>query len=209
MRQVLYFIFIFTVLLMSWDIGKQDMAIAASRQTVIPDEAIRLRIIANSDAPDDQWLKRKVRDEIIEAVHPWVKSLDNLEEARTIIKQHLPELQQIVDKTIADNGFSYASPAKVELGVVPFPTKMYGQMVYPAGEYEALRVTLGEGQGQNWWCVLFPPLCFVDMSSGDAIPDPEAKIAKQQGTDGEEIVVRFFFVDMIHKIIHSLKSTIG
>ncbi len=208
MKKLLYMIFIFSVLMMSWDSGKQDIAVAAPEGNIIPDEAIRLRIIANSDAPEDQWLKREVRDNIINAVQPWVRSLDSREEAKIIINQHLSELQEIVDNTIEEHGFTYNNPTKVELGIVPFPTKMYGNMVYPAGDYEALRVTIGDGQGQNWWCVLFPPLCFVDMSSGNAVlaSETEAKFTIRESTSQEEIEVRFFLVELINKIVTSIKN---
>ena len=193
MKKWLYLFFALGILLMAWDSGKQDMAIAApSDASLIPEEAIRLRIIANSDSPEDQWLKRKVRDAVTEAVQPWVNSLEDIQEARNVIEDHLPELQKLVNQTIKESGFSYSDDAKVELGKVPFPTKMYGQMVYPAGEYEALRITLGAGEGQNWWCVLFPPLCFVDISSGDAVPN---------AVESTEPEVRFFLADLFHKIV--------
>lgn len=134
----------------------------------IPDQAIRLRILAHSDDVRDQHLKRQVRDEIIKEIETWAHRPSNIQEARNLIEQHLPVFQQISEKTIQQHGFSY--PVKVDLGTVPFPTKLYGDQVYPAGNYEALRITIGDGKGDNWWCVLFPPLCFVDMSNGDAVP---------------------------------------
>ncbi|WP_131923571.1 stage II sporulation protein R [Hazenella coriacea] len=137
----------------------------------IPDQAIRLRILAHSDDVKDQYLKRKVRDEMIKEIETWAHRPANIQEARKLIKQHLPTFQQIAEETIKQQGFSY--PVQVDFGSVPFPTKLYGDQVYPAGNYEALRITIGDGKGDNWWCVLFPPLCFVDMSNGDAIPRPD------------------------------------
>lgn len=205
MKKWLYLFFAIGVLLMAWDSGKQDMAIAApSDASLIPEEAIRLRIIANSDSPEDQWLKRKVRDVVTEAVQPWVNSLEDIDEARNVIEEHLPELQKLVNQTIEESGFSYSDNAKVELGKVPFPTKMYGQIVYPAGEYEALRITLGAGEGQNWWCVLFPPLCFVDISSGDAVPNTVESTEPSpmnEKNEQKEPQVRFFLADLFHKIV--------
>ncbi|KXG44666.1 stage II sporulation protein R [Tepidibacillus decaturensis] len=213
MKKLLYFIFIFSVLLMSWDIQKQEMAIAAPQESAtIPDQAIRLRIIANSDSPEDQWLKRKIRDEIVAQLDPYATKVKTIEEARAVIKEHLPAFQELVEKTIKDNGFSYSEPPKVELGIVPFPTKMYGQTVYPAGEYEALRITLGAGKGQNWWCVLFPPLCFVDISTGDAVDVVKnTTVDKTQQSivqlnDPEEVEVRFFLFDMLLKLFSFIKS---
>ncbi|MFV9510392.1 stage II sporulation protein R [Tepidibacillus sp. LV47] len=209
MKRVLYFIFIFSILLMSWNGQKQDVAIARNinQQTAIPDEAIRLRIIANSDSPEDQLLKQKIRDEVVAKIDPWVGSLASIEQAREIIRAHLPELQQVVDQTIQKNGFHY--PARVELGIVPFPTKMYGQIIYPAGDYEALRITIGNGQGQNWWCVLFPPLCFVDMTNGDALKADTNATVNAKNTPSkvnEEIKIKFFIFELFAKLIALISS---
>ncbi|MBL0385417.1 stage II sporulation protein R [Tumebacillus sp. ITR2] len=133
---------------------------------VIPSDAIRLRIIANSDDPADQQLKRDVRDQIIVAVADEIRGLQDHEAIRGTIAQHVEVMNEIAEGVIAKEGYSY--PVKTDYGNVPFPTKMYGDKVYPAGEYEALRIQIGEAKGQNWWCVLFPPLCFVDMANGDA-----------------------------------------
>lgn len=139
----------------------------------IPEAAIRLRILANSDQLEDQMVKRKVRDEIVKEMNSWVRKPKSIQEARLAVNTHLPRFQEIADKTVARYGYTY--PVKVDFGQVPFPTKLYGNQVYAAGNYEALRITLGKGEGGNWWCVLFPPLCFVDMSNGDAVPKQEAQ----------------------------------
>lgn len=216
MKKVLYLLFIFTILLMSWDFNKEDQALA-SANNVIPEEAIRLRIIANSDSPEDQLLKQQVRDLVTEEINKWVGSLDNIEDARKVIELHIPDIQKIVDDTIANNGYHYSEKAKVELGVVPFPTKMYGDIVYPAGDYEALRITLGEGQGDNWWCVLFPPLCFVDMSTGDAVRTTDTTNIEKSSDDGqanseqevtEDIEVKFFLVEIFSKLGSFVKGLV-
>ncbi|GGA42849.1 stage II sporulation protein R [Paenibacillus physcomitrellae] len=171
-KTAMLLIFCFMILLMSWDNQKTD---AAAVQTEIPQESIRLRILADSDNPTDQLVKRKVRDAVVAQMNSWVQTLDNpqsLEQARAVIREHLPEVERQVAATLKANGESYSY--KVEIGNVPFPAKMYGGEVYPAGNYEALRITLGSGQGQNWWCVLFPPLCFIDGSSGDALAQSQS-----------------------------------
>ncbi len=170
-----FIIFAIFVLVMSWEVQKMDAAIAGG---AIPEEAIRLRILANSDKPEDQLVKRLVRDEVVNAMNGWAVGLKTIEEARTTIDANLPELERIVNHVLQNRGFDYGF--KVELGQVEFPTKMYGNTVYPAGEYEALRITLGEAEGQNWWCVLFPPLCFVDAATGEG---------KQTDTAVKEAVV--------------------
>lgn len=179
----------FMILMMAWEGQKSDTAVA---EASIPQDSIRLRILANSDAAGDQLVKRQIRDSIVEQMNQWVSALEDpqsLEQARALIRQHLPELNALVAGELAKRGIEYAY--KVELGVVPFPTKMYGGKVYPAGEYEAVRVTLGAGKGQNWWCVLFPPLCFIDAGSGDAAAPAAAKGAKaalaDASGDGPEV----------------------
>jgi len=164
MKKVLLLGFSLFLLMMSWE-GQLTSANVLDNGP-IPQESIRLRIIANSDSAQDQWLKREVRDALIAQMNGWTEQIRTYEEAQQFIPVHLPELQEIVDKTIRDRGFSYH--AEVDFGEVPFPTKMYGNYVYPAGDYQALRVRIGEAQGQNWWCVLFPPLCFIDMTHADA-----------------------------------------
>ncbi|AEI38688.1 stage II sporulation protein R [Paenibacillus mucilaginosus] len=164
-----YLLFAFMVMMMCWESNRSNVMLvtAAAAETggeangqSIPQESIRLRILANSDAPADQWIKREVRDAIVAEMEGWVEQPKGIEEAREAVRAHLPELSEVVGSTLRKNGFDYAY--NVELGTVPFPTKMYGNEVYPAGEYEALRVSIGEAEGQNWWCVLFPPLCFID-----------------------------------------------
>ena len=133
---------------------------------VIPNEAIRLRILADSDLEKDQEIKRKVRDAVNAEITSWVENLVSLEEARNVIKEGIPELQKIAEDVVAEHGSNQT--VKTEFNKVKFPTKLYGQYLYPAGEYEAVLITLGEGTGSNWWCVLFPPLCFLDFSNGEA-----------------------------------------
>ncbi|MCP8967938.1 stage II sporulation protein R [Ectobacillus ponti] len=141
----------------------------------IPNEAIRLRILANSDSEQDQALKRKVRDRVKAQIDTWVQDLKSFEDARRVIQSRLPEIEQTVAAVLKEEGSKQGF--KVEFGKhVKFPTKVYGNFIYPAGEYEAVLVTLGEGAGANWWCVLFPPLCFLDFASGTAI-------AKKQETE--------------------------
>lgn len=145
----------------------QVEAKVASETMVIPNEAIRLRILANSDSEQDQQIKRDIRDEVNVNITEWVADLTSLDEARNVIKSHLDDIQQIAENYVEKHGVEQS--VKVEFGSAQFPTKLYGQYLYPAGEYEAIVITLGEGSGANWWCVLFPPLCFLDFASGTAV----------------------------------------
>jgi stage II sporulation protein R len=166
---VLSYILILTLgTILSLYIPKQE--ITAQEPMVIPQEAIRLRILANSDLEKDQNVKRLVRDEVNKEITEWVGSLTSQEEAKNIIKAGLPELQKIAEDVVAAEGLNQT--VEIDFGKVQFPTKLYGQYLYPAGEYEAVLITLGKGEGANWWCVLYPPLCFLDFSTGNAVRSP-------------------------------------
>lgn len=140
----------------------------AKGSTVIPKEAVRLRILANSDSDKDQALKRKVRDEVKAQIDGWVADLKSFEDARRVIQSHIPEIEKTVEKTLKREGSKESF--QVTFGKnIKFPTKVYGNFIYPAGEYEAVLISIGKGEGANWWCVLFPPMCFLDFSSGSAV----------------------------------------
>ncbi|MEN1937164.1 stage II sporulation protein R [Paenibacillus sp. 102] len=156
----------------------------AKGPTVIPKEAVRLRILANSDSDKDQELKRKVRDEVKAQIDGWVADLKSFEDARRVIQSHIPEIEKTVAKTLKREGSKESF--QVTFGKnIKFPTKVYGNFIYPAGEYEAVLISIGKGEGANWWCVLFPPMCFLDFSSGSAVKKEE-HVAKAESIDTEE-----------------------
>ncbi|UFJ40190.1 stage II sporulation protein R [Brevibacillus humidisoli] len=184
MKRFFYLLFALLIGMMSWE--NQLEAASLADPGPIPEQSIRLRIIANSDSFRDQWLKREVRDAIIDQVNQWVEEVRSIDQARSQVATRLPELQQLVERTIRERGFRYQ--ADVQFGQVAFPTKLYGSYVYPAGQYEALLVRLGEAKGQNWWCVLFPPLCFIDMSNGDAIEQTKSPTDDSDETSTSDAV---------------------
>ncbi len=121
---------------------------------------IRLHVLANSNSEEDQLLKYKVRDEIIKEMSKKFAQSHSLEESREIVLKNLGNLEDIATQTLRDAGCLYNVAA--QHGEYTFPTKYYGSFALPAGKYEAVRVVIGQGQGANWWCVLFPPLCFAE-----------------------------------------------
>jgi len=162
---------------------------AAKESIVIPGEAIRLRILANSDFEKDQAIKRKVRDAVNAQITLWVQDLTSMQEAKRVMNGRLPEIQAIAEKVVHEQGSDQS--VKVEFGKVQFPTKLYGQFLYPAGEYQAILITLGSGEGANWWCVLYPPLCFLDFSNGVAVSEgfeEEKQVAKSKTESKKEAV---------------------
>jgi stage II sporulation protein R len=132
-----------------------------------PEELIRFHVVANSDSEEDQALKRAVRDAILEIVSPQLAASGSLEESREILLGLRPEMEAIGKVVVESWGKNYA--VRSEYGDFIFPTKSYGSLILPAGEYEAVRILIGEGKGSNWWCVLFPPLCFVDIEHSTAV----------------------------------------
>nr|WP_306572517.1 stage II sporulation protein R [Bacillus sp. AFS031507] len=184
---------------------------AAKESIVIPGEAIRLRILANSDFEEDQAIKRKVRDAVNAQITLWVQDLTSMEKARTVIKSKLPEIQAISEQVVRDQGSDQS--VKVEFGKVQFPTKLYGQFLYPAGEYQAILITLGSGEGANWWCVLYPPLCFLDFSNGVAVSDgfegekkAKAKTVRPATAKSEEKVEKAKTVATVEKVKEEVKE---
>lgn len=129
-------------------------------QEEIAGEIIRLHVIADSDDEKDQLLKLAVKDAVVEDLRGKLENAETIEEARGIILENLEELEELSDEIIEENGFPYKADAS--LGQAVFPIKRYGDLIFPAGEYEALRIELGKAEGKNWWCVMFPTLCYVD-----------------------------------------------
>lgn len=142
---------------LAWGIG------SFPEQGQANNKLIRLHVIANSDSPEDQRVKLLVRDEVIKFLKPRLQNVHNTAEARREISHEALSLQAAANRCLGGEGASYQ--ASVELGRFDFPAKSYGKLVLPEGNYEALRVVLGEGKGRNWWCVLFPPLCFVNIAN--------------------------------------------
>ena len=145
---------------------------AQNISTDISNSVFRLHVIANSDSEEDQNLKYKVRDNLLKHMKELCCDCKNKDEAIKIVKEHLEEFKQIALQTIKDNGYSYN--ININIGNFEFPTKEYGDISLPAGFYDALKVEIGEAKGQNWWCVMFPPLCFIDVTSG-VVPEESKK----------------------------------
>lgn len=157
-------------------------AAQATDPLVIPDEAIRLRILANSDKEKDQVVKREIRDAVNEEINEWVAELTSLDEARQLMMSRIDIIEEIAKQKLEEANIE--DTVQVDFGEAQFPTKLYGQYLYPAGTYEAIVITIGEGKGANWWCVLFPPLCFLDFSNSlavsESVEDTDETVEQEQ-----------------------------
>lgn len=176
------------------------------------DKLIRFHVIANSDSDEDQNLKLKVRDAIISYLQPKLSQSESIEESEIIIKKEYDEIEKISKNIISENGYNY--DVKVGIDYSEFPTKQYSNIVLPSGEYKALKIIIGEGKGKNWWCVMFPPLCFVDEEKGiiDKETDDKLKevlteeeyelICQNNLKETNEVKVKFKIVEIIQNIIN-------
>lgn len=160
-------------------------------------EFIRFHVIANSDSPFDQAVKLKVRDKVLDYLSPKLQQISSPSEAREVIAKNRQTVIGIADQILAENGAGYR--ADLEIGVYDFPVKVYGSLIVPAGKYEAVRITLGQAQGKNWWCVLFPPLCFIDINSTIAA---QPVTASSQLTEGEQRQPKIEFKWKLAELLH-------
>lgn len=145
----------FALLMGTWLTGQQK---------ALADQLVRLHVVASSDSPEDQAVKLRVRDAVLAQAAPWLEGAEDRQEALEILSAHLPELARIGAET-AGEGVEVTASLEPE---VWFPTKEYEDFALPAGKYTALRLSIGEGEGRNWWCVVFPPLCLGSVSERSA-----------------------------------------
>ena len=157
----------------------------ARLQQTISDKVLRFHVLANSDSEADQNLKLAVRDVVGSFMQEKLTDVENLEECELVVRQSLGEIEEAAAGTIAENGYDYDVTA--ELDHTSFPVKNYGSYTFPAGDYEALRIVIGEGNGHNWWCVLYPGLCRA-ACGGYALPEENDLVCG-------DYILRLRFVD--------------
>ncbi len=155
-------------------------------ETAIYDTVVRLHVVANSDSAEDQALKLKVRDSVIAAVNPAVKDCKSQAEAVSAIENIMPDIESAARAAIDEQGYSY--PVSVKLSEEYYPTKTYETCAFPEGEYVSLRVLIGESEGQNWWCCLFPPLCLSAATPDDNTSNEDAFISVGLTSDQYKLV---------------------
>lgn len=185
MKKKLNFIFILTILVFIY-IALLSFNYSKAISSNLSDSVFRLHIIANSDSSADQELKLKVRDKIIEYMNTLTSNSSDKKDVISIVNNHLDSFKEIALNTIKENGYNY--DVNIEIGNFHFPTKSYGDISFPAGNYDALKIEIGDAIGQNWWCVLFPPLCFVNSSTG-VVPDDFKNTLKENiNSESYEII---------------------
>ena len=160
----------FLILMAAQRVGQEAFA---SR---IAPEILRFHVLANSNSPEDQTLKLQVKTRLLDEIYRQLGENASLQDTRNYISTHMDFLEQEAEAYMKELGYHYTATA--ELTKTYFPTKVYGDMVFPCGTYEALQIKLGSAEGKNWWCVLYPPLCF-SQSSYAVVPDSSKEILKE------------------------------
>ena len=204
MKKKLNFIFILTILVFIY-IALLSFNYSKAISSNLSDSVFRLHIIANSDSSADQELKLKVRDKIIEYMNTLTSNSSDKKDVISIVNNHLDSFKEIALNTIKENGYNY--DVNIEIGNFHFPTKSYGDISFPAGNYDALKIEIGDAIGQNWWCVLFPAMCLPAAEKREGMPELDDVLTDEQmsAVEGNQYEVKFKTVE----IYESIKSWFG
>jgi len=176
-------------------------------QESLADKLVRFHVIANSDSQDDQALKLSVRDSVLELTDSLLQDKSDVQSAAAALEKSLPAIKEAAQDAVYAQGYDY--PVDVTVTQAYFPTRDYDTFCLPAGTYNTLRVTIGEGEGQNWWCVVFPPLCFSAAQDFDraaeaaSLSEDEIKLITEDGTSYQ---IKFQLVETVEEIIRFFKG---
>lgn len=165
-------------------------------QQGISHKIIRFHVIANSDSDADQALKLKVKEAVVNYTSELLCNSKSISETEDLLSSHTNDIISIANKVISENDYDY--PVTAEITDTYFPTKSYGSYTFPPGTYRAFQIKIGEAKGKNWWCVLYPPLCFIDISHGTVNPESEELLKETLTTDefqavSDEYTVKYRF----------------
>ncbi|MBB6450476.1 stage II sporulation protein R [Geomicrobium halophilum] len=187
MKFAIIYIFIGLFLVVgNWESQQQHW----QQEDEVTEDSIRLRIFSHDDSLLQQEIKRQVRDEVALYSADHMEEVPSIEEARKVFESHLDIIEKKAEEVV--HNYDDSLPVDVSLQKeVEFPTRVYGPLVYPAGDYEALVIEIGEGEGENWWCVLFPPLCLTDLGIGEE--EEEQSEEEKEQEDEEENGPEFTF----------------
>lgn len=196
----IFFYFLLILLLFSFHI----ISYSKSIQKELADNVIRLHVVANSDSKDDQNIKNIVRDNVLEYINSL--SIENISTSRKIILENLENINRIANATLNELNCNFE--AKVYFDTFHFPAKKYEDISLPSGKYEAIKIVLGEGKGKNWWCVMYPPLCFRDINTGFMPETSKLQFKNSLSNDCYKLIttdsdmeLRFKCVDFINSIL--------
>lgn len=194
--------------------GMYTKEYALNTQKHIATQVIRFHVLANSDDDFDQDLKIHVKDELLNRYSKGLSESNSIDETKAFLQDNLENIEQTAMEIITEEGYSYTVTAKLEPSM--FPTKKYGDVTLPAGEYMALKVEIGEAEGANWWCVMFPPLCFLDVTKDEAPPEmksalkenlsqEEYELITQQNENNIDVKIKFKVVELWQELFQDKK----
>lgn len=169
-------------MLLGWGCLKGSTDRQKQIQEGVAKEVIRLHVVANSDSEEDQTLKLEVKEKVVALLREKMKTDETVNQAEKTLRENLPQIEKTASDYIQKKGYDYE--VKADVGKDFFPIKEYGDMTFPAGEYKALKVKIGKSQGKNWWCVMYPTLCFVD-STYQIVPEESKEKLKKTLTQEE------------------------
>lgn len=173
-------------------------------QNGISEKIIRFHVVANSDSEEDYELKLKVKSAVVDYTSELLKDSESLEQSESILKNHYNEILELAKDVVAANGYDY--PVYCTIGYEYFPTKSYGNYTFPPGEYKAFQVKIGEAKGTNWWCVLFPPMCFIDICHGTYNEDGDEALANVLSSEEYDAVSGKYVVKYRFKYLTFLNN---
>lgn len=194
-------LFILSAGLICWNFYRASET--ASARDALSTSAIRFHVLANSDSEADQNLKMQVKENVVNYIYDNTGDFQSVEETKQFITSHDATIKNIAQNTITASGFDYEVTSS--FGKQHFPVKTYGDVTFPEGTYTSYTLSIGKGKGHNWWCVLYPPLCFVDASTG-VVPDSSKERLQESLTDTEYnsiVKYRFKYLTFLNKYLDS------
>lgn len=196
---------------MAFSLTASGIIAAVSAEDHIQSSLVRLHILADSDSPEDQELKIKVRDAVLAASDELFMPYSTSKDAELSLAEDLDRIKKIADRTLAENGSS--DRVTCELTQMPFDTRYYGNYTVPAGNYTALRIKIGSGEGKNWWCVMYPPLCvpcaFAEMTDEEILEKYGGELTEEDLrllTESEDYEARLYIAELIEKLIDKINA---
>lgn len=204
MKKMLFYIFACAVIFVYiWTIVLGNDVLQPS----IASKILRFHVLANSDQIQDQEVKKEVRDAVGIYLQPYLKDVKSLDETKLVVEEHMDDIVAVAEQTLSEHGYDYNVMAHITH--TEFPEKSYGSYTFPKGEYEALQIVIGEGQGQNWWCVLYPNMCFrgsvfevIEEEAGEALREVLSPWEYADVFDSGDVEVKFKIFEFLEPYLN-------
>lgn len=186
-----------------WTVRERGILIEERTRTATEDlsqQVLRFHVLADSDSAGDQEVKMKVKEAVIEYLQESMPEDKSLQGTRQFVKEHLEDIETVAGQTVLEAGSNDTVTARLEMA--SFPEKTYGDVTFPEGKYEALRILIGSGKGHNWWCCLYPNLCFTDAVHAKVVPEDKRKLEEILDEDAYDMItctsdfrIKWFFLE--------------